>query len=95
MLKSSAANICLTLLANLRTEASNVEQEHIAPIGAVWSWSTLFGLEASKLYKQTTNQRTFVMIGVLRVMFYVSVMQCNTVIKAFGIFPMTLTGYPY
>ena len=35
LLKSSAANNCLTLLTNLSTEANRVDQDQTAPIGAV------------------------------------------------------------
>ena len=45
--KSSAAKNCLTLLTNLGIEANSVDPDQIAPIGAVWSGSTLFVIEAS------------------------------------------------
>ena len=35
LLKSSAANNCLTLLTNIRTEANSVDPDQTAPIGAV------------------------------------------------------------
>ena len=44
---SSAANNCLTLLANLGMQAKSVDPEQTAPIGAVCSGSTLFAIEAS------------------------------------------------
>ena len=47
LLKSSAANNCLTLLTHLSIEANRVDPDHTAPIGAVWSGSTLFVIEAS------------------------------------------------
>ena len=45
-LKSSAANNCLTLLTNLSIEANRVDPDQTAPIGAVWSGSTLFVIES-------------------------------------------------
>ena len=47
LLKLSAANNCLTLLVNLSIQAKSVDPEQTAPIGAVWSGSTLFAIEAS------------------------------------------------
>ena len=47
LLKLSAANNCLTLLTNLSIEANRVDPDQTASIGAVWSWSTLFVIEAS------------------------------------------------
>ena len=47
LLKSSAANNCLTLLTHLIIEANRVDPDQTAPIGAVWSGSTLFVIEAS------------------------------------------------
>ena len=49
--KSSAGVVCGELLPNiideLSIEANSVEPERTAPIGAVWSGSTLFAIEAS------------------------------------------------
>ena len=45
--ESSAAIDCLPLLTNLSIEANRVDQYQTAPIGAVWSGSTLFVKEAS------------------------------------------------
>ena len=60
LLKSSAANSCLTLLTNLSIEASKVDPEQTAPIGAVWSGSTLFAIEASlKTYAAISNAHLF------------------------------------
>ena len=42
----SAANNCLTLLAHLNIQANSVDPEQTT-IGAVWSGSTLFAIEAS------------------------------------------------
>ena len=47
LLKSSAANNCLTLLTNLSIEANRVVPDQTAPIGAVKSGSTLFVIVAS------------------------------------------------
>ena len=48
---SSAEVVCCKWLPNitveLSIEANRVEPEQTAPIGAVWSWSTLFATEAS------------------------------------------------
>ena len=48
---SSAEVVCCKLLPNitdeLSIEANSVNPEQTAPVGAVWSWSTLFGKEAS------------------------------------------------
>ena len=47
---SSAEVVCCKYLPNitddLSIEAKSVEPEQTAPIGAVWSWSTLFVIEA-------------------------------------------------
>ena len=63
MLKLSAANNCLTLLTNSSIEANRVDPDQTAPIGAVRSGSTLFVIEASQTFQQTT----FVRFGALRV----------------------------
>ena len=48
LLKSSAANNCLTLLTNLSIEANTVDPDQTAPIGGSRSdCSTLFVIEAS------------------------------------------------
>ena len=48
---SSAEVVCCKKLPNitdkLRLEANSVDPEQTAPIGAVWSGSTLFAIEAS------------------------------------------------
>ena len=48
---SSAEVVCCKLLPNitdkLSLEADSVDPEQTAPIGAVWSGSTLFAIEAS------------------------------------------------
>ena len=44
---SSAANNCLTFYDELSIEANSVDPEQIALIGAFWSGSTLFAIEAS------------------------------------------------
>ena len=48
---SSAEVVCYKLLPNitdkLSIEANSVDTEQTAPIGAVWSGSTLFAIEAS------------------------------------------------
>ena len=48
---SSAEVVCCKLLPGitdkLSIEANSVDPEQTAPIGAVWSWSTLFAIEAS------------------------------------------------
>ena len=46
----------------LSIEANSVDPEQTAPIGAIWSGSTLFGIKASL----TSQQMTFVAIGALR-----------------------------
>ena len=47
----SAEVVCCKLLPNitdeLSIEANSVDQKQTAPIGAVWSGSTLFAIEAS------------------------------------------------
>ena len=48
---SSAEVVCCKKLPNitneLSTEANSVDPEQTAPIGAVWSGSTLFAIEAT------------------------------------------------
>ena len=64
----SAEVVCwsclLQIIANitdeLSIEASRVDPEQTAPIiGAVWSWSTLFAIEASQTFQQTRNTDDF------------------------------------
>ena len=57
--KLSAANKCLTLLANLSIEANRVDPDQTVPLGAVWSGSTLFVIEASKTFQQTRKAEDF------------------------------------
>ena len=66
LLKSSAANNCLTVLTNLSIEANRVDPDQTAPIGAVWSGSKLFVMEAFEHFNRQENQTTFVAIGALR-----------------------------
>ena len=47
LLKSSAAKKLLNLIDELSIEANRVDPEQTAPIGAVWSVSTLFAIEAT------------------------------------------------
>ena len=68
LLKSSAANNCITLLTNLSIETNRVDSDHTAPKGAVWSGSTLFRLH--KHFSRREKQMTFVTIGALRVKSY-------------------------
>ena len=44
-----------------------VDPEQTAPIGAVCSGSTLFIMEASWTFQQTRNQKTYVVIGTVKV----------------------------
>ena len=48
---SSAEVVCCKWLPNITDEwsieANSMDPEQTAPIGAVWSWSTLFAIEAS------------------------------------------------
>ena len=67
LLKSSAANNCLTLLTNISIEANSVDPDQTAPIGAVWSGFALFVIEASLTFQQTRKQTTFVVPGALSV----------------------------
>ena len=52
-------NVCckylLTLLTNLSIEGNSVDSAETAPIGPVWSGSTLFDQEASRTFRQTTK----------------------------------------
>ena len=59
LLKSSAANNCQTLMMNLSIEANSVDPEQTAPIGAVWSGSSLFVIEASYTFQQTRKADDF------------------------------------
>ena len=60
---TSAEVICciylLTLLTNVSVEANSVEPDQTAPVGAVWSGSTLSDQEASKTFQQTTKADNF------------------------------------
>ena len=68
---SSAEVICckylLSITEELSIEANNVDPEQTAPIGAVWSGSTLFAIGASLTFQQTRKADNFVVIGALRV----------------------------
>ena len=46
-------------MMNLSIEANSVDQEQTAPIGAVWSGSTLFVLEAFYAFQQTRKADDF------------------------------------
>ena len=54
---SSAEVECCKYLPNitdkLNKEANSVDPEQTAPIGAIWSGSTLLAIEASKTFQQT------------------------------------------
>ena len=60
---SSAEVFCCKYLPNftdiLNIEANSVDPEQTAPIGAVWSGSTLFAIEASYTFKQTRKADDF------------------------------------
>ena len=60
---SSAEVVCCNELPNitdkLSIEASSVVPEQTAPIGAVWSGSTLFAIEASETFQQTRKADDF------------------------------------
>ena len=60
---SSAEVVCCILLPNitdeLSIEANSVDPEQTAPIGAVWSGSTLFAIEASISFQQTWKADDF------------------------------------
>ena len=44
---TSAEVVCCSITDELSNEANSVDPEQTAPIGAVWSGSTLFAIEAS------------------------------------------------
>ena len=56
---------CIT--DRLGIEGNSVEPEQTAPIGAVWTGSTLFAIEASKHFSRRGKQTTTVAVGALRV----------------------------
>ena len=60
---SSAEVVCCKLLPNntdkISIEANSVDPEQTAPIGAVCSGSTLFAIEASDTFQQTTKADDF------------------------------------
>ena len=60
---SSAEVVCCKQLPyitnDLSIEANSVDPEQTAPIGAVWSGSTLFSIEASYTFQQTTKADEF------------------------------------
>ena len=56
---SSAANFCLHYLTKLSIETNSVDPDETAPIGPVWSESTLFVGKASKTFQQTTKADKF------------------------------------
>ena len=64
---TSAEVVCCKQLPSitdkLSIEENSVDPEQTAPIGAVWSGSTLFVIEAYQTFQQTT----FVVMGALRV----------------------------
>ena len=68
---SSAGVVCCKWLPyitdELSIEANSEDPEQTAPIGAVWSGSTLFAIEASSTVQQTRKKTTVVAIGTLRV----------------------------
>ena len=49
----SAANNLPNVTDELSIEVNSMDPEHTAPIGAVWSGSTLFAIEASSTFQQT------------------------------------------
>ena len=55
--------VCCKKLHNitdeLSIEANSVDPEQTAPIGAVWSGSTLFAIEASYTFQQTRKADNF------------------------------------
>ena len=59
----SAKAVCciylLTLLINVSTQANSVDPDQTAPVGAVWSGSTLFDQEASKIFQQMAKAAEF------------------------------------
>ena len=60
---SSAKVVCCKKLPNitdeLSIEANSVDPEQTAPIGAVWSGSTLFPIEASLTFQQRRKADDF------------------------------------
>ena len=67
LLKSSAANNCLTLLTNWSKEANRVDR------GAVWSGSTLVAKRLLKHFSRREKKTTFVGIGPLRVYLHLNI----------------------
>ena len=67
LLKSSAANNCVTsLTTNLTVEANSVGPDQTAQIGAVCYGSILFVIDALNLFNRRHAQTTIVVIGALR-----------------------------
>ena len=60
---TSAEVVCCKKLPNitdkLSIEANSVDPEQTAPIGAVWSGSTLFAIEASKYFSRREKHLVF------------------------------------
>ena len=56
----------ICLLFNINIDADSVDLDQTAPKGAVWSASTLFVYEASKVFSKQQNIQLFV-IGALKV----------------------------
>ena len=60
---SSAEVVCCKILPSITDEisieANSVDLEQTAPIGAVWSASTLFAIEASETFQQTRKADDF------------------------------------
>ena len=60
---SSDEVVCCKKLPNitdeLSTEANGVDPEQTAPIGAVWSRSTLFAIEVTEIFQQTRKADNF------------------------------------
>ena len=60
---SSAEVVCCKILPSitdeLSIEANSVDPEQTAPIGAVWSRSTLFAIEASLTFLQARKAADF------------------------------------
>ena len=50
---SSAAKKMSNIINELSIKAKSVDPEQTAPIGAVWSGSTLLDIEASLVFQQT------------------------------------------
>ena len=70
LLLSSAAIFCKHYLTKLSIETNSVDPDQTAPIGAVWSESTLFVEKASKTFQQTTKAADFCCDWRLRVKTY-------------------------